>query len=284
MIRSLILGVISIFVGSIASAGPIFLTGHDPDFHAQLEVGARNLLTSGIAFVTGGTYVQGTTFAGASTQGSQFLWVESRIPTPGGHLIGKNGLSAIGLSEGTDFTHVNAAEFLALTEAQLGSYSAIAVASSFGGLLTRAELDALTSRSGDIANFINNGGGLFASSECYPCGSNLLAGATAPSLFGFLPISVTSILNVAPYAVTAEGASGPYLLQNGDLQSPTHNAFGETGGLTVLDRDANGNATTLAGNFNITGGGFVPVPEPGTLLLSILGITGLLISRRRTVR
>lgn len=39
---------------STAWAGPIFLTGHDPDFHAQGSTGAANLLKSGIAFVTGG--------------------------------------------------------------------------------------------------------------------------------------------------------------------------------------------------------------------------------------
>jgi len=39
-------------------AGPVFLTGHDPDFHAQPgagSIGAKDLLATGISFVTGGT-------------------------------------------------------------------------------------------------------------------------------------------------------------------------------------------------------------------------------------
>lgn len=62
-------------------AGEVFLTGHDPDFHSQSSVGAEKLLRAGLSFVTGGTYDDGAA--------TKFLWVESRIPTPGGHLIGR---------------------------------------------------------------------------------------------------------------------------------------------------------------------------------------------------
>ena len=39
---------VALAVANQASAGPIFLTGHDPDFHAVESGGARNLLKSGL--------------------------------------------------------------------------------------------------------------------------------------------------------------------------------------------------------------------------------------------
>ena len=119
-------------VASLSLAGPIFLTGHDPDFHAQLSAGARNLLNAGLDFVTGGTF--------DLDDGNKFLWVESRISPPGGHLIGENGLVAVGLALGTHYERANAAELPAIN---FSDFTAIAVASSFGGLLSKAELDAL---------------------------------------------------------------------------------------------------------------------------------------------
>ena len=136
-----------------AAAGPIFLTGHDPDFHAQLEAGAKNLLRIGVEFAAGG----------AVTSTNKLLWVESSISVPGGHLRGWHGLVDIGLVNGTDFDVVTGAQFAA---ADLSQYAAIGVASSFGGTLSAAELDALVLRNADIKAFINGGKGLFASAEC----------------------------------------------------------------------------------------------------------------------
>ena len=168
-------------VASLSLAGPIFLTGHDADFHAQITTGAKNLLKAGLNFVTSGTF--------DLNDGNKFLWVESRIAPPSGYKIGELGLGAVGLTLGTHYERANAAELPAIN---FSDFTAIAVASSFGGLLSKAELDALIARTADIETFINAGGGLLALSESFQ-GANLLSGAAVSDLYGFLPVTVSSI-------------------------------------------------------------------------------------------
>ncbi|MDH5429260.1 MAG: PEP-CTERM sorting domain-containing protein [Nitrospirota bacterium] len=278
--------------GSTSFAGPIFLTGHDPDFHAQDSNSAKNLLKSGLGFVTGGSYINPGAGVGTLTLGAgKFLWVEGRVgdallpSLPGGHRIGEAGLGAIGLTLGTHYDRANGADFSALSNADLSSYSAIAIASTFGGLLTKAELDALNARKTDIETFFNAGGGLLALSESL---ASQIGGIVAADLFGFLPVTVSSIAPVAPFTVTAAGAASPYNLFTSDLNDPTHNSFGLIGGLTALDLDSGSpkQATTLAGIVTIGGGGFTPpgtpaVPEPSTILLFGSGLAGLGLWRYR---
>ena len=143
-------------------AGKIFLTGHDPDFHASGSAGATTLLQTGLDFVTNGTT--------NSPGGEKFLFVTARpadLPggvVPGGHRDPVvDGLGALGLTEGTEFgvAHGGAVAGLTLdlSLVDFSTYTAIAISSSFGGLLTRAELDALIARKDDIKDFVNLGGG-----------------------------------------------------------------------------------------------------------------------------
>jgi hypothetical protein len=255
-----------------AHAGPVFLTGHDPDFHAQGQASGVAELTVALNFVTGGTYNGGV---------DKFLFVESNLAVIGGHLRGKDSLTgAMGLTEGVNFDHVDAA---GLAGVNFANYSAIVVASDFGGMLTDAEIEGLVARSNDIKTFVNGGGGLAAFAECgvgFPNCDSSLVNASTP-LFGFVPIGVSSAFTTTPYTVTPYGAS--LGLTNADVDDCcTHNSFASAAGLNIVDVDGFGNPTTLAGNVRIGGGGFTGTPEPSTwaLMIAGFGLAGAAIRRR----
>ncbi len=263
---ALSLGLVLLMAGLSAplQAGPIFLAGHDPDFHAQSDSNAGNLLSAGINFVVNNS----------SNPSLPFLWVESAagdsgsgIPIPPGHRRGELGLNAIGLTRGVDYDWVTGAD---LPSVDFSLYSAIAVASDYGGMLTQAELDALNARAGDIASFVNAGGGLLALSQGHVDGHT-----TSGGWFDFLPIDVDSnVLSGVTFQVTPYGAS-TFGLTDADVSAPTHSYFLDDYGLNVVSTDSNGRITALAGIVNIGGGGFTTVPEPGSLALLGAGLLAL---------
>jgi hypothetical protein len=260
------------------SGGSIVLTGHDPDFHAQLggnALGAQHINQAAINFIMNATF--NPFFAGGATK---FLFVESSISPPGGHTDGINGIIASGYTQGVNFDKADASTLNAKLN-QLGTvYSGIVIASDFGGILTQSELNILNSRSTDIINFLNAGGGLYAMAESNS-GAHLTPGG---GFFGFLPFIVTANQldqGESGFTVTPFGAAMGLTVAdiNGNA---SHNIFTATGGMNIVDMDANGHILTLATRSQVTAGGVTP--EPGTILTLGLGLIalGAVAIRRRT--
>jgi hypothetical protein len=124
----------ALLLPAATSAGPIFLTGHDPDFHSQGQPDAAEFFTTALNYVMNGTLNDNV---------HKILWVESKIAPDSGHVTGANSLGVIGLTAGVDYGWADAAAF---ATADLSNYDAIGVASTFGGMLTSAELNALIAR------------------------------------------------------------------------------------------------------------------------------------------
>lgn len=258
--------VLGITARSEARPGSVFLTGHDPDFHALLggnAIGAQNINTTAISFVTDPMFNPYS--AGGATK---FLYVQSSIAPPGGHTDGKQGIIASGYTEGLDFDHHDASTLGAALD-QLGTtYSAIVVASDFGGILTQAELDILNARAPDIFGFVNSGGGLYAMSE----GNNGAGLTPNGGWFGFVPTVVAAAnLNQSEVGFTVSAFGASLGLTDNDVNgNASHNIFTQAGFMQPVDFDSAGNIMSLAGR--------VDIPAPG---VPMLGAGLLVVSARR---
>lgn len=266
-----------------ASAGSIFLTGHDPDFHASNaagtavdSIGAVNINTTAIGFIMDAAF--NLSVAGGATK---FLFVESSMSPPGGHRIGKNGIIQSGYVEGTDFDHADAASLNTALNGLGSIYGGLVIASDFGGLLAQAELDILNSRSADIIDFLNIGnGGLYAMAEGNN-GSGLTPGG---GHFGFLPFVVSATgLNQSEAGTTVTAFGAALGLTNADVSSNfSHNIFNDDFGLNVVDRDSAGHILSLAGRGIVDPGtGVSAVPVPAAVWLFGSGLVGLIGFARR---
>ena len=261
---------------SAATIGSIFLTGHDPDFHATSgnTVGAQHINQSAINFIMDPGF---NPFAAGGNH--KFLFVESNEAPPGGHLDGSDGLTASGYTAGVDFDEVDASGLNAALNGLGTTYSAIVIGSDFGGLLTQAELSILNARSADIIKFLNSGGGLYAMAETNPP-----EGLATGPFFGFLPFIVTSdAKNQFENAnvLTAFGAS--LGLTTSDINGNfSHSIFTSTGGLKVVDTDSAGDILSLAGRGTVSGGGLAPEPSSFLMMGTAMIAAAFLLRRRRS--
>lgn len=204
-------------VGSMGG-GSIFITGHDPIWHAHFGTdthAARDIARTMIDYVRHGSTLP-------------FLFVESNNPLEGTFLTPNLGYAAsdyvvAGISVLAGFSNFRA---------ELNHYSAVVVASDDGGMLTAAELAFLDNHSGDLIDYINAGGGLAASAE-----SNAQGAIGNTPRFQFLPFIVSSVDFQAfetSNAVTPFGAS--LGLTDADVNGNfSHNFFSSTGGMTAVD-------------------------------------------------
>lgn len=253
---------------ALAGQGSIFLTGHDPDFHALLggnSTGAQHINQRAISYIMDPAF--NTFSAGGATK---FLFVESSISPPPGHVNGIDGIIASGYGLGTDFDHADASNLNAALD-QLGTtYAGIVVASDFGGVLTQAELDILNARSADIFNFVNGGGGLYAMAE-----HNNGAGLTPNGgWYDYVPVvSFATALNQSEDGNTVTAFGAALGLTDSDVNgNASHVVFTQWAPqLSVVDVDSEGNVLSLAGR--------LAIPAPSSL--AMLAIVGLGASRRR---
>jgi hypothetical protein len=254
-------------ISSVAFAGNVFLSGHDPDYHATVgenSVGAQNLMRKSLAFARDGN-------------SAPILVLQSNTDNIllGAHADSELGLIASGYTAGTGsgdtYVKVNATEF-ATTD--LSQYSAIFVPSDYGGCLTGNDLAALNARSADIAEYIYAGGGLVALAE-----NGIRQPATVgpePLNFGFLPFSVMASSldqNEVGFTLTPFGES--LGLTVADITGNNmQNFFLDTNGLQVVDFDSEGRIITLAGAL---------IPEPKSMSLFIVGMSFAGLAARRRV-
>jgi hypothetical protein len=261
---------VMVLASSFSHAGSIFLTGHDPDFHASLggnSIGAQNINKAAIGFIMNPAF---NPFSSGGV--TKFLFVESNIAVPGGHVVGANGIVASGYAMGTDFEKHDATTLNAELDLLGTKYAGIVVASDFGGILTQAELDILNARKNSIIDFLNVGGGLYAMAE-----SNNGAGLTPNGgRFGYLPFITSGVsLDQSESGFTVTPFGNSLGLTDSDINgNASHNVFTEFGGLSVVDNDASGRVMSVAGRVLV-------VPEPLSCVALTLGALAVLRRRRR---
>jgi hypothetical protein len=215
---------------SAATPGGVFVTGHDPDFHAG-TLGARNIIQRAVAYVTYG-------------KAKPRMLLVTGVINPGPEYIDpRNGMRASGFTFDVADHGSGTKGILDFRTVNFSTYDVIVVASDFGGWLRQAELDVLKQRSGDLIDFVNNGGGLVAFAE-----SGGPRALTTHDRFSYLPFVVSELprdQQEVGFKVTPAGAAMG--LADSDVNGNySHNIFSEAGGLNVIDNDAGGNPMALA--------------------------------------
>lgn len=257
-----------------SSAGNVFVSGHDADFHAISgnTLGAQHLIQQSLLFARNG-----------NTAPILFLQTNLDNLALGDHLDSQQGLInsgyTAGNTAGNHYVVVNATQFATI---DLSQFSAIFIPSDHGGTLTGNDLRALNNRSSDILAYVNAGGGLVAWAED---GDHVAAtpAAPVPGLFGFLPFLVSSTgLSQGETGFTLSPLGVQLGLTPADINNNfSHNFFTGTGGMLPVDFDASGRIISLAFSGSLTPIGVVPEPETYAMMLAGLGLLGFVARRRK---
>ncbi|MDQ6614028.1 MAG: hypothetical protein M3083_04610 [Actinomycetota bacterium] len=220
--------------------GGIFVTGHDPDYHAHRggnTDGARHMIQRAVDFVTFGNP-------------SPRMLLVTDLRDPGGDQIDSRlGLSDAGFTYDVADFGSGTAGTLDLHTVDFRNYDCVVVASDYGGWLHQDELDILNARSSELLGFVNQGGGIVALDESgnRPAGAGVYPG-TSSSRFGFIPFVVAELSlhqSEAGFTVTPAGLSMG--LVDSDVNgNVSHSVFTKTGGMDPVDLDSSHQILSLA--------------------------------------
>ena len=244
-----------------ASAGNIYLTGHDVLLHSG-QNGYDNVILD---------YLRAGSEPAANYNIGLVRGFDGSVGT-----VGTNTLEGFGTITTRDLTSfADSASFSAF----LSTVDVLVIPShtSCGGCdLSSADADILESFASGIAAFFNAGGDIYANS-----------GATDTTFYNFLPASAvasgTSISGSTGFTATAAGTA---IGITSDMINgfPTHNRFFDFAPVftTFETRDTEVISIGLRGG-TIGGGGIIitSVPEPSILSLLAISLLGLGIIRRR---
>jgi len=230
----------------MATAGGIFVTGHDPDYHSVgggNPAGARHIIQQAVKYVT------------FDKSGPKLLLVTD-LQNPGGDEVDSRlGMDACGFTYDVADAGSGTAGVLDLSTVDLNSYDCVVIASDYGGWLRQEELDILNARAAELLEYVNQGGGIVALSEAGNRGNGT---GTTKDRFAYLPFVVAeegkhqgeSGFTLAPAGV-AMGLDPTDI--NGNV---SHSIFTKSGGMDPVDLDVGQEIMSLVKRG-------VPVGRPG---------------------
>jgi hypothetical protein len=238
-LKSLPLAAVLIADVALAAPGGVFITGHDPDFHARVganTMGAQHIIQRAVSYVTSG-----------KLHPSILLVTDLRSPGGDDESDPRLGLTDAGLT--FDVADYGSGAVLDLHTVDFADYDAVVIASDEGGWLRQDELDVLIQRSADITSYIDNGGGLVAFNESgnRPAGPGVYEGTTS-GRFGFLSFVVSAAgapQSEMDFRITPAGTALGITL--GDVNGNySHSYFTSTAGMDIIDTDSSGRVVSLA--------------------------------------
>jgi hypothetical protein len=223
----------------MATPGGVFVTGHDPDYHATRggnPTGAQHIIQRAVSYVT-------------FNKSKPKILLVTDLRNPGGDQSDPRlGMNASGLTFDVADFGSGSSGVLDLHKVTFTKYDCIVIASDYGGWLHQEELDILDARSSELLDFVNQGGGIVAFDESgnRPSGNGIYPG-TSSGRFGFLPFIVAELSlqqSESGFTVTPTGTAMG--LANTDINgNVAHSVFTKTGGMDPVDLDATKRITSL---------------------------------------